>query len=155
MLHTGITSNFLDDVYFFDMKKSTLFVDYIDDFDNLPNSTEGALMIPMFKWELYDNPKKLPQFFEHYNKFVERVMRIKHKELIFLTTSQHLAGFSVLADYDHTGKVTFNVMKIGPKSLLKCYDNPKNYGFAMGTFSDFFGIKGKSLTNTLLSGILE
>lgn len=135
--------------------KPTLFVDYLDSFNELPDTGEGSMMVPMFKWEIYEEPNKLHSFFEHYNKFVERAMKIKHKELVLLTTSQHLAGFSVLADYDHTGRVTFNVMKIGPKSLLKCYDNPKNYGFAMGTFSDFFGIKGKSLTNTLLSGILE
>jgi hypothetical protein len=128
----------------------TSLIDYLDSFKSEPDHGEGCVIAIMFKHEIYDNPGKLPSFFKSYKQFVERVLKIKYPEMVALTSSQHLGGFSVLADHDSSGKLTYHAITVGPKPVLRCFDDPQVYGLAMKTFSNFFGVSGRRLTDFLL-----
>lgn len=150
MLRTGITGNFLDDLYFFSMEP-TLFVDYVDSLNHPPNPRETAIMVPMFKWELLENPRKLKGFFKHYDELVKRVLKIKEEESVYVVTGQHLGSFAILSDRDKTGEKTVLVTRSGPlkTGLLDSYNLQENYGQLMNLFSDFMQYRGKKLTQIL------
>ncbi len=151
MLNAGIIPNFLDDWYFFGGKKPKSFTKYVDNFNRVPNCKQSALMVPMFKWELYNDPKKLHNFFKHYDQFIKRVLKIKDLERMYLITSQHFGVFSILADKDETGRKTMDVMMEDPlkSNILNLYDFQNGYGPTMVLFSNFMKIGGKELTKLL------
>lgn len=149
-----LISNKLDRLYF---SRRILFIDYVDAFNKPPPILEGAMMVPMFKWELSEDPTKLRDFFEHYGLFVRRALKLEGKNNVLRTTSQHLGGFSILADHDKTGNLTIKSMKEGPvlgnnpnRSLIGMYDLTNHYGPIMNIFSDFLEVKGEHLTNILM-----
>ena len=149
MFHTRITKNFLDDLYF--SMDPTFFIDYVDSLNHPPDPGETALMVPMFKWELLDNPNKLKSFFKHYDELVKRVLKINDEESMYIITGQHLGSFAILSDYDQTGEKTVMVTRKGPlkTDLLNSYDTPMNYGILMNLFSNFMQYNGRKLTKLL------
>ena len=127
------------------MEKS--FEKYLKSFENPDDSTfDWMEFLDIFRREIYENPEKFTNFFDSFNRLIEKSIPKISPEMRNKYTLEYFAVMSVLADHDSDGELSESFLELRcAKWFSSFYNNPENYGHVMKSFSGFVGLEGESL----------